>query len=677
MVRKQFASRIENAVAAAAAASFRLLRPVRLEDDLIAAQLAWRHDVEELDASIGARLPGLDSLRRAADHYDLRALWRYRFVELAAVPSKTDCDGLLAALAQSIVDRDAESLSGGLPTLGVGPFLIGPLGVIELPRMAWTGVKEICRGTWHRWQIETTPSAIEDCESTCAGSVDRWRSFESSGWSDAWMDWFQMESGISVHPWDEKGERTDVDTLWLWQEDRDGWSPDSMVLRPEFEHYAGELYEVTISPKPFGKLLELLEACIGAGRREFFDAVDYRFAPKAGHAVRDRDVRAQLGPGELWQLLHIAQPRTVFALVRERGLVSPLRDERSFAERLAQALIEARDLSGDSSLLDQFVHAEGTEYDRVLHRVLRSERPYGLVKNLVAANAKVTLQLAQITAAPLRFQGDQPDSWDRTCEEEQEAVCRSIASALGFVETPLLDPSVLPLQPMGSCAERDRLQDAVTRGRRRSEWILRLMCDYLARLQRKEWPSELWTSPKLCDWAREQTPAIDCQRPTLAQIAAVHSYLCGLVKGDAPRYLKEIRDSQQSVTKQFGCLEVSKSGNLGAHHNQVGASALAAAYESLYRFDLCARDTQDALPDFVRFVKEIRTPNKPSEVIVEPIEEFGIGGPKRKLAHYTDHAEILTVLRGDRIYSFTDVTRNAISINPLMIDWTEYCRKVE
>jgi hypothetical protein len=131
------------------------------------------------------------------------------------------------------------------------------------------------------------------------------------------------------------------------------------------------------------------------------------------------------------------------------------------------------------------------------------------------------------------------------------------------------------------------------------------------------------------------------------------------------------------VTKQFGCLEVSKSGNLGAHHNQVGASALAAAYESLYRFDLCARDTQDALPDFVRFVKEIRTPNKPSEVIVEPIEEFGIGGPKRKLAHYTDHAEILTVLRGDRIYSFTDVTRNAISINPLMIDWTEYCRKVE
>jgi hypothetical protein len=62
---------------------------------------------------------------------------------------------------------------------------------------------------------------------------------------------------------------------------------------------------------------------------------------------------------------------------------------------------------------------------------------------------------------------------------------------------------------------------------------------------------------------------------------------------------------------------------------------------------------------------------------VEPIEEFGIGGPKRKLAHYTDRAEILTALRGDRIYSFADVTRNAISINPIMIDWTEFCRKVE
>lgn len=679
MSMENLSPRVEYAIAAAAAASFQLLRPIRLEDDVIAKHLAWRPDIEQLDAHIGSRLQGIESLPRILRAGDSRAVWRYRYFELAVRPTQTDCQAVLKAVSAGLLDRGLSGgCSGGIATRGVGSFLLGPLGVIELPRVSWVSALETVHYTYQSWEWETTPAEVADRSAIEAGRVVDL--FDGSGWSDRWRGWFLNDYCSPVH----RGE------ISLWQGERGDWAPANNTIPARLSRFGTGLIDVLLSDHD--ELVSLVEACVQECRAEFFDGVIYDFSVEARKALLEPGAIRALDRAALWQLLHVARPESLIAIARERRLVPAPIDTVSFAEELANGLIDARDRSEDPSILDHLLHAHGSKYDQVLHRVLRTKKPNELLTSLLVGNPRLARCLAKVTSAPLRFQSAKSDAWDHTSDAEQGAFVMSVAEAFGFQEVPRLNSIVHPLRQLGHPIDREQLQAHVGKARRRVEWILKTASQYIYQIIRISEVSRrvlyerahlgVWSfvdfesDEELRKWAAAQSPPIVLGRLTGTQLSAVHLQLCSSVSEDAPLHLKKVRDSQRDLMKEYGRSSVARAGNLGAHDNQATPKQLMEAYEAQRMFDDGARRNLDVLPGFVRFMQELREVNKPSEVTVEPISDFDIDIAAGKRKHYVSRQRQPGELRGSCVYSFTDVTRNEISVNPIVIDWTEYVREV-
>jgi hypothetical protein len=342
-------------------------------------------------------------------------------------------------------------------------------------------------------------------------------------------------------------------------------------------------------------------------------------------------------------------------------------------------------------MLDHFLgHAQGAEFDQVLHLLLRQPNAQTILPGLLVGNANLSRALARITASPVRFQLDRPDAWDRTSHEEQQFLTRSIAEFLGAEILPDLDQSAHPLARLVDPVDREYAQQQVARGRRRSEWLLKLSANYLYTLinVRNDDPrvrsgprfiydlSEFRNDSQLRTWAAARRPTIDLNRPTASDCVAVLIQLSRQVGQDSPLYLKRTVEAHQAILVQYEKTGVARAGNLGAHDNRASLSDLTEAYETLRSFDEFARSTADVLPGFVRFVREVREVDRPSKVFLDPVNQVGSAVPAPKLTHYVSRDLHPGQLRGDRVYSFTDVTRNEISVNPIVIDWTPYLVQV-
>lgn len=686
MSKEPCALRVENAIAAASAASFRLLRPVPLEQDEIAKAIVWRPDIDRFDEIIGTRFPGVESLRRILPGGDPRALWRYRFFEIAANPAETNCERVLEALSTAISVRGVGSVAWGptsgadsMPSLGVGPFLMGPLGIVELPRTAWTGALECVHPSYLDWEFATLPSEWADRDSICVGRAE---DLSLDEWSDCWRDSLQAE--VSSHG----GE------AYLMQWERGAWSPDSHA-NDMLGACTDSLYSHLVAlSSPRDTLSRLLEVCFERCRAEFFDRVRYDFAPTAQKACHDRVRRDLLSLAELWQLLHICKIESVVALSRELGVIRGQMASGCYAENLAHALLTASERVGDDSALQQFFgHAQGAKIDQVLHLILRQSRPDDLLSRLLI-DGRLSRALAELTAAPLGFQNPKHDAWDPTDPNQQSLLVRSIAEALGEQRVPTINSDALPLASIaGQVDRRDKgeLRAGISAGRVRCEWILKTAVQYLySLLTPNPFNSKagafdgssvremlvLGSDPGIVNWAGRQSPPIDLCRMTVGGWISLHAHLRQSVSAHVPKHVHEVLRGQVELLRLFSADRVAESGNLGPHLNSASMEDLLSGLGRLAAFDRAAREIPDALPGFVRFVKEVREPNKPSLVTVEPISEVGVPVPKGKRVHYISRDPILQALRGDRVYSFTDVTRNEISVNPIVIDWTDWLREV-
>ncbi len=677
--------RVESAVAAAAAASFLLLKPVPFEEDEIATALAWRTDVEQLDERIGARFPGVESLNRIVPCGDLRALWRYRFFELAVRPDRTDCRLLLRALETALSSKRAigfdhfcdrgDGTDNDCPTLGVGHLLMGPLGVIGLPRPAWTGALECVHPTYNDWQNATTPASESDWDSIAAGELTG-PTGSLHGWSECWRNWLLRLIWVGEHD----------GLVWIFNGPRIEWSPINASLSVSHQSLLRGLYESFFTDE--SRARQLLQACLRDCRADFFEGVDFEFASRARKALLDPQVLSDVGSAGLWQLLHIGKLELVLSTARELGFVSAPRPSKSFAENLAGALVEVSDRLGHCAVLEQFMgHAEGAKYDQVLHLILRQGED---IFSKLLIDGTLARALAQLTAAPIRFQSEKLDAWDRTSPQEQKVLAQSISEVLGREEVPSLNRDVFPVATASDPHDREQLRAKTTAGRIRSEYLLKTAVQYLYELINlgrcsddglSGWTSihnlkHLESDTKLCEWASVHRPSIDLGHMTVSQLVSLHAHLCISVRHDAPKYLLEVKRMQTELVRYYEREHVARAGNLGPHLNSATLDDMSKAFDTLRSFDRFAQETTDILPGFVRFVREVREVNRPSVVTVEPISSIGIRVPAAKLQHFISHEGVLRALRGDRVYSFTDVTRNEISVNPIVIDWTDWVREI-
>ncbi len=106
------------------------------------------------------------------------------------------------------------------------------------------------------------------------------------------------------------------------------------------------------------------------------------------------------------------------------------------------------------------------------------------------------------------------------------------------------------------------------------------------------------------------------------------------------------------------------------HDNPSTITGIEDIRKKLAAFDSRVRRIEDALPSFALFVKLTAEPNCPKVVQIAPYEPLGIMHGGFKEEHYVTNRDL--EFRRDRIYSFTDVTRNQVSVNPVILDWTEW-----
>lgn len=651
----------ENAVAAAAAASFRLLKPVALESDEISSGLAWRDDIDRLDETFGARLPGIESLSRIVPAGDPRALWRYLYFEFASRPERTDPGRLLKAVAAALSTR-AKSTA----TIGVGPILMGPLGVIRLSRCSWTGVRVAAGGTYAAWESDVRGGQRVDWDLSLLRQ-DR-KTGVMDGWSDRWRRWLQEREWIHA-------EGTGGD-WFISDAPRLNWSPDDAPVPIRFRSSIENLWLKR------DVVRELLDESVREFKGAFLGGVDYSLSSKAKDALEDDRIRSKLTKDEAWHLLHVVPAESLIDLGRRRGLVVP-ETERSFAEELAQALIDAGDLTGSDSWLRPFLgHAGGPLFDRVLHYLLRAG-PANVLKGHIAVSIPIACSLARITCAPLRFRDE--SKWDPTSEDEQVLLARSVSEALGCEQLPQIDPRARPIRDIRATRDVQQVETQVMSGRKRAEWILQTANRYIYHLK---WRCTQISTRQATGVAISDVAHYDCDESleswakskdlrlhglSLSGLVDLNQYLCSKVSDDDPAHLREIAEAHKQLRAWYGQMKVAQAGNLGAHANRASIDRLSEASMVLREFDELARKTPRVLPGLARFVEERRKADYPLQVTVEPIDELGIDLAKR--VHYFSTNAGASRLRGDRILSFTDVTCNTISVNPIVIDWTDWLKE--
>lgn len=676
-------SRTENAVAVAAQYAFCARAALEPSNDVIATAIPWKKKAEELSEAELRSIGGFESIQRFALGGNPLSLFRYLYFELTVELGNVDPDKVLRAIADDIENRristekrrpasDFRPPDGpwSSSATGVGRFLTGPLGVIELPRPAWTLQRQWVENSYASWQSSVRYGGDSVREShTLAGFGDL---FDFSGWSTEWRDWF-CDLGL-IWQIGSGGE-----ALLVWENPREQWSP----LRADIPNQFRKMFR-SLQAANRENLSHLLECCIDEFRGEFFEGVEYKFARRALKALSDKEVRSSLSGAEIWHLLHVLPSESVAAVACDLGLTEPAHSDGSFSENFAAVLIYFRDSVKHLGTLEQFLgHAHGAEYDQVLHLILREQEPLILLRQFLFSDAEVTRAFARWAAAPVRFH---KGKWDRTDPDERSILTKAVARALGIEELPSIRPIALPLGSLASGADKERLRAFLNNGRIRSEWILRTASQYCYQLIKISEETKKLTiagfkihhvtpferDKELSDWAASHPYKIDLDALSGSHYEVIISHLVKLAPSNPPSYLHRVCEAHSKLVRFYKDGRVGRAGNIGSHYNSHGLEEFFEASKALEGFDRYARSQPDVLPFFVRFVGAVKTINKPSEVLLATVDAMKLSDEYVKLRHFVSANDCGAALRGDRIYSFTDVTKNHISINPIIIDWTDY-----
>jgi hypothetical protein len=242
--------------------------------------------------------------------------------------------------------------------------------------------------------------------------------------------------------------------------------------------------------------------------------------------------------------------------------------------------------------------------------------------------------------------------------------------------------------------------DKLSGGRRRVEYLLKTAIQYLFAL-RYNWiygdeanwwvrlsPLEVphfWEDDEFTEAVSTQLKNSDGSHIKVPKDAkAVFSTLHGLlhaagslIPSAAPAYLVAVRDAQRLMLKAFAQPQLNSFMNLGAHDNRITRTEQVEAIEALAAIDETVRSIDEALPTFAVFVEAIQRPNRPRLVRTEPYEPLGMNHRNAKWDHYITNERKNTAItfRRDTVYSFTDVTRNQVSVNPVVLDWASWIQR--
>lgn len=693
-------------IAAAAWASIHYLTPIPLAEDDIAAAIRWKENIRyvtDLGEMLFPSYPHgfeepvfspdtLEIANRVLPAGNNKALWLYHFFECTTDAAATNPRAVLAALSAALRDRRLQS---EIAPVRIGPLIIGSLGVISLhphthgrEGVTWFG-SDAMRGSYAEYgrALSVTVNGVIPsihCQ-------DNYRC--CYGWSTAWSEWHRLSGPI------QDCSREGEDRWYVSYRRRTGPTPadshrsayaDPLGLWPQFA------LRVVLSLDQ-KKLSQVLDDCIQHNKGVFFTGTNWTHAPD-GHAILTHK-RSEMDASGIRQLLLVAPAETVVASAIEHEYYTPRRNwGASFSECVTAALLRVYTDSACRGQLEPFIrNAGGSDYDRVLHWIVKAD-PTKVLEHHIHLSAPIAEAIARLTCAPLAFHksagGDQSDA----CK--LAALFEYVRRFLGDEQVPTAPERALPFDglPRITLSGMSAI-DQLSGVRRRTEYLFKTAIQYLYallawhKLVPNAWPDncrELSYRPLNLMYFWDDQPFVRAitnglktasgaslevpgdAKLLLSDLRTLLSALGNLVTPGSPAELLAVRNAQKLIDSALSEPRLMEYVNDPNHDNASTLRRIGEIREKLAAFDSRVRRINDALPPFAVFVKSTVEPNRPKLVSVEPYSQLGIIHDNFKHEHYITNRDM--ELRRDRVYSLTDVTRNQVSINPIIFDWTDWMR---
>lgn len=660
-------------------------------------------DTVETDAEDRHHYPAIELASCAADAH--RYAVRLLDFETALDPDRTDLPRLSKAFEQSVrsgTDTDLYTVPGRF-----GPFLFGALGVIERADFVFTHFLD-----------------LSDRDDSCFGIIDALaRANDVSAIpiaglvvSQSWNAHFQALAQIndsgprySRSP----GERIiylRTRRTWLRRDAGDTALQTPSAMDDEYGSTVGDQLGLHASQaKRLGHeaLVQIVQECIVRQPKAFF-AENVSLECAAGtNASLSKARHGSLDDDSALRQIALMPPSRLFLRafndyvgngngqrIKPQWLV-----DMPFALRLAEVLIATYGDVGRISDLDQLTPAKGERLQRVLHYILRLG-PSEVLRNELQ-DPRIAVALANAALASLEYA--EPGSWDNTDKEVQERLLKQVLTGLGFLSPPPIDDESYALdksefEKLVDLGRARPLKDFINRARRHAEWILKtaIQWSYHASIRAPDdqrtvkgpaW--QAWQSisfqpffednefrQRVVKWlGRDADPSQLSSRMTLQPLQEL---LAGLddVLGEAARHahVEHLTIARAQLVDFCNKYEVAKNGNLGSHDSSPrnpSPAQLERAGRALLQFQEQAYATPDALPRFLVLVERIHRPNEPDKVIFRPLHEhhaMPTATKERTEFYFTQNRQF----SGDRVYSMLDLTRNTLSVDPVVLDWTKW-----
>lgn len=677
---------VERAIALAAWTSIHLLKPVPFEHDTIAKTLAWKEDIETLDEELfiealtHAQLPA-DSSGTIAEgsptvsnlEVNQLPLRYYHFFEAYVDPRETNVDEVLDSIADALRTR-LGSWAQGRAFAHMG-FVMSCHGLTDGTRCCFATKQapqyrhiEESSDTWPirqtltpRWSIARRDEALD-------------------GWSKPWQEWFRTFGPVrNAFSGTECSLHHRLDPDWDWG------PPGNSPIGGSADCVAPRLLPSVCELAPH-LLMTVLRDAHRSYQRARVRLPDFAraqtladFLPHLQHADDPPDDNAAL-----WHLALALEDVRVVSTALEAGFVSLTMDDettRSSLERQSSLTMAAYGLAGKTAELKELVgRATGTLEEQTLHFYIRRKDD---ALNALFSSPAAARAVARVACAPC----DLLDTLDHSDPQTIQRLHAHIRKVTDHQRPPQIAArhQSITYPDATSVTARD-----VNAARTRAENLFKLVIQHLYLVSplafatshrdgvsavadadgvANAWARPFWKCEALSDEALRPTG-----RFSLNELVGWSSRLSTLVapRSSALPWLKKVIDSHASMRSLYGKADLANRGNLASHDNPASPDDLHKAVRCFQAFDEFVTNS-DAWPQLVQ-CRTVRCQiNLPTEVDFHRYSSSS--GPDTTSsisAYFSGKLARRDSWRADRIYSLTDRTNNSISINPIVIDWTDW-----
>ena len=631
--------------------------------------------------------------------------FRLLVFELSLSPDAAKSKALLDTLCETLQDKELVSQDALLKAGQMGSFVFGPGGLIARTRRS-----ESSRCVFGRHGYLGALEKLVEAIGYSGGSVSNTPVLHpSSAWGQEQLHLFEAERLLCPNYLKTKGE------MFFYYRFHRRWMVGVSSNSGLEDCSAAVLSRISDARL----LIQLLRRCLELDRKPFYaETSTWRYAERAKAALEQvSNGGTTLSVEDSRQLLLLARPETVLrctnelrVALRDGDLLEPLaiRDGRlvpawttkvCFAVNLARALEAAYEKTGNLPQLDFLTcFSRGDRFHRTLHYVLR-QSPTDILRAQLTQPA-IASALAAMTYCHSRF--GEPGSWDASDPALQEQLFREVAAGLGFAKPPETLAKTRPfdrreLRRLLNSGNTDALQNLANQVRRHAEWIFKTVIQWSYATWSTIRPDEAPEGTFLPDEKdicavgpffrselfikRVKDEGLSFAGKPLAikvdgklTLGELHTLLCSvgslLPYGDKAA-MNPMLEEHNELSRLYSDYQVASVGNLGSHDNPVAIAELKQGVQSLVDFDLAARALKDAFPQFMVFDEEIIQPNHPRRVRFAKLidEEQGDLNSHADLSFFFTHGRRF---KGERIYAALDVTRNSLSLDPVVVDWTDW-----